>query len=47
MTREQLFFQSKVSISNQDTADEIAAKVHQLEHLHFPLVIEQLLKTAE
>ncbi|MCH1433048.1 MAG: phosphoribosylglycinamide formyltransferase [Flavobacteriaceae bacterium] len=40
-------FQSKVSISNQDTADEIAAKVHQLEHRHFPLVIEQLLKTAE
>jgi phosphoribosylglycinamide formyltransferase-1 len=40
-------FQAKVSISNQDTADEIAAKVHQLEHRHFPLVIEQLLKTAE
>ncbi|MCH1433492.1 MAG: phosphoribosylglycinamide formyltransferase [Flavobacteriaceae bacterium] len=39
-------FQAKVSISNQDTVDEIAAKVHQLEHRHFPLVIKQLLKTT-
>jgi phosphoribosylglycinamide formyltransferase-1 len=39
-------FQAKVSISNQDTVDEIAAKVHQLEHRHFPLVIEKLLKTT-
>lgn len=36
--------QYKVAIENSFTAEEIAQKVHQLEHLYFPEVIEKLLK---
>ena len=35
--------QHKVNIQNCTTAEEIAAEVHQLEHKHFPLVIEKLI----
>jgi phosphoribosylglycinamide formyltransferase-1 len=33
-------FQQKVSIAECITAEEIAQKVHELEHTHFPTVIE-------
>lgn len=38
-----IILQSEVDISACPTADEIAQKVHQLEHAHFPTVIENLL----
>ena len=36
-------FQEKVAISQEDTPETIAQKVHQLEYEHFPVVIEKLL----
>ena len=39
-----LIFQKTVSISGCATPEEIAQKVHELEHKYFPLVIEKLLK---
>jgi phosphoribosylglycinamide formyltransferase-1 len=38
-------FQARVSVENYDTADTIARKVLQLEHEHFPRVIQSLLLT--
>lgn len=37
-------FQAKVALSNNDTVEQIADKVHQLEFIHFPKIIEKLLK---
>lgn len=38
-----VIFQTAVEIFETDTPSIIAQKVHQLEHTHFPVVIEQLL----
>lgn len=38
-----VFFQATVNIENFATPEEIAEKVHELEHRHFPEVIEKLL----
>jgi phosphoribosylglycinamide formyltransferase-1 len=38
-------FQARVSVENYDTGDTIARKVLQLEHEHFPRVIQSLLLT--
>lgn len=38
-----IIFQASTSISEDDSADDIAAKVLKLEHQHYPRVIEQLL----
>jgi phosphoribosylglycinamide formyltransferase-1 len=35
--------QAKASIDNNDTADDIASKVHQLEYEYFPKVIDEIL----
>jgi phosphoribosylglycinamide formyltransferase-1 len=35
-----VLFQTSCSIAPEDTADEVAAKVHQLEYEHFPRIIE-------
>ena len=35
--------QIRVGISSSDSADDIARKVQQLEHLHFPQIIEAVL----
>ncbi|GEP49881.1 phosphoribosylglycinamide formyltransferase [Flavobacterium noncentrifugens] len=40
-----MIFQKTVSIGNCTTPEEIAQKVHELEHEHFPKIIEQLLKS--
>ncbi len=37
-------FQAKCRIDKEDTPEILAAKIHKLEHKHFPEVIEQLLK---
>lgn len=41
-----IIHQVKTSISGNDTIEEIAAKVHQLEYEHFPKVIEELLTAS-
>ena len=38
-----IIFQATCPVLPTDTPDEVAAKVHQLEYLHFPAVIESLL----
>jgi phosphoribosylglycinamide formyltransferase-1 len=39
-----IIFQKNVSLENCATSEEIAEKVHQLEHRYFPEVIERLLE---
>lgn len=38
-------FQAKCNIKKNDTPDTLANKIHELEHKHFPVVIENLLNT--
>lgn len=37
-------FQAKTIIEEHDSPESLASKIHELEHHHFPMVIEQLLK---
>jgi len=37
-----IIFQSKCSISETDTPESLANKIHELEHKHFPVVMENL-----
>jgi phosphoribosylglycinamide formyltransferase 1 len=39
----QIIFQAKCKITPDDTPDDVASKVHQLEYEHYPKVIERLL----
>ena len=39
-----IIFQASVALSDSDSVEEIAGKVHQLEYEHFPRVIEELLQ---
>ena len=38
-----IIFQAKVAISKNDTPDDVADKIHVLEQMNFPVVIENLL----
>jgi phosphoribosylglycinamide formyltransferase-1 len=38
-----IIFQAKCKIDKEDTPQTLAARIHQLEHEHFPHVIEQVL----
>lgn len=38
-----IIFQAKVAVSETDTPDDVAAKIHVLEQENFPVVIERLL----
>lgn len=38
-----VIFQAKVPVVESDTALDVAAKVHELEYAHFPVIIENLL----
>ncbi len=40
----EFIFQQNVNIEECTTPEEIAVKVHQLEHQHFPQIIEKILK---
>lgn len=42
-----IIFQQKVALNGTETAEEIATKVHELEHEYFPKVIEKLLGGSE
>ena len=39
-----LIFQAKCPVSEEDTPEQVAAKVHELEYKHFPRVIEEVLQ---
>lgn len=39
----EIIFQAKCSLNAEDTPDSLAEKIHELEHAHFPKVIEQLI----
>ena len=39
-----IIFQEEVQLTDEDRVEDIAIKVHTLEHRHFPSVIDQLLK---
>jgi phosphoribosylglycinamide formyltransferase-1 len=38
----EIIFQAKCKIEKGDTPESLAAKIHKLEHAHFPKIIEQL-----
>ncbi len=38
-----IIFQASVALESTDSPEDIAEKVHQLEYLHYPRIIEQLL----
>lgn len=40
----QIIFQAITPIEPDDTPDSLAAKIHELEYAHFPVVIEKLIK---
>jgi phosphoribosylglycinamide formyltransferase-1 len=39
----QIIFQAKCDVLPDDTADTLAKRIHELEHKHFPRVIEEIL----
>ena len=38
-----IIFQARCPVLENDSADSLAARIHELEHKHFPVVIEKLL----
>jgi phosphoribosylglycinamide formyltransferase 1 len=40
----EIIFQDSFEVQPGDTPDSIALKVHQLEYLHFPRIIENVIK---
>lgn len=42
-----IIFQQSIALSGTETPEEIAQKVHELEHEHFPKVIKQLLAKSK
>ena len=42
-----IIFQKKVALTDNDTPDDVAAKIHVLEQENFPVVIEQLLSNLK
>ncbi len=42
-----IIFQEKCSVSSDDTAASLAEKIHALEYVHFPRIIEQVILAEE
>ena len=40
----EIIFQASCEVKPNDTTETLASRIHLLEHKHYPLVIEQLLK---
>ena len=38
-----IIFQTSVSLSGEETPDDVANKIHELEQTHFPLIIDKIL----
>ena len=43
----QAIFQARVAVTADDTPETLAAKVQQLEHIHFPRVVEEVVNSAQ
>ena len=43
----EIIYQNKCLVEKSDTVEKLAYRVHQLEHVHYPRVIEDLLKKTE
>lgn len=41
----EIIFQAQCQLDENETADSLAAKIHQLEQTHFPVIIEKVLKS--
>lgn len=41
-----IIFQAKCKVFKQDTVELLSKRIHQLEHLHYPKVIEQTISTS-
>lgn len=41
-----IIFQAKCEVLSDDSPDDVAKKVHELEYVHFPQVIEKVIETA-
>jgi len=41
-----ILFQGKVQLTEKDSPETLAAKIHELEYKHFPLVIEEFLENT-
>mgnify|MGYP005693838807 FL=1 len=42
-----IVFQGEVALERTDTPEDIATKVLELEHLHYPVVLEGLIRMAQ
>jgi len=40
-----ILFQAKCPVFAEDSADDVAARVHELEYIHYPNIIRQLIQT--
>jgi phosphoribosylglycinamide formyltransferase-1 len=38
-----IIFQTSVSLSGEETPDDVANKIHELEQAHFPVIIEEII----
>jgi len=38
-----IIFQAKCPVEPDDTPESLAARIHELEHIHFPVIIEQVI----
>ena len=43
----EIIYQSKCNVEKTDDVEKLAYKVHQLEHIHYPKIIEDLLKKLD
>jgi phosphoribosylglycinamide formyltransferase-1 len=42
-----IIFQAQCKVAKNDTPDDVANKVHRLEHAHYPVVIEQCIRDLQ
>ncbi len=43
----QLIFQARCTIDDTDTADSLAQKIHTLEHEHYPIIVEKVVRELQ
>jgi len=43
----EIIYQSRCIVDKNDDLEKLAYKVHQLEHIHYPKIIEDLLKKLD
>jgi phosphoribosylglycinamide formyltransferase-1 len=40
----QIIFQSSVTVGANDDAEKVAHKIHNLEYMHFPRIVDEIIK---